>query len=173
MEKLTDVLARTGKATARELTAIMKIDAADALNMLRELQEEGVVNRDGAHWCLPAEPGSLPDMPQFLPLMPEILPVKPENLPVSVTATPECTSVAPESTSSEPESTSAAPTANQTPLKVVWSAQEDIQEFPTMAWVRQRRRELRNEMRWLSQIENIARQISRKKAAVEYFMDRV
>jgi len=35
MEKLTDILARTGKATVRELAAIMKIDAADALKMLR------------------------------------------------------------------------------------------------------------------------------------------
>lgn len=58
-------------------------------------------------------------------------------------------------------------------LKVNCSAPEEVQEFPTLAWVRQRRRELKNEMRWLSQIENIARQIDRKKAAIAYFRERV
>lgn len=152
MEKLTDILERTGKATVRELAAIMKIDAADALNMLHELQEEGTVYRDGMHWSLPVDPGSLP--------------AETKSAPVSANA-------APESTSAEPDIAIQAPTANQTPLKVVWCNPDDVQEFPTMAWVRQRRRELRNEMRWLSQIENIARQISRKKAAVAYFRDRV
>jgi len=152
MEKLTDILARTGKATVRELAAIVKIDSADALNMLRELQEEGAVYRDGMHWSLPVEQGALPA----------------EKKSASVSA-----NAAPESTSVVKDVTSKVPTANQTPLKVIWSNPDDLQEFPTMAWVRQRRRELRNEMRWLSQIENIARQISRKKAAMGYFREQV
>ncbi|EOS92902.1 hypothetical protein LU631_12230 [Erwinia tracheiphila] len=70
--------------------------------------------------------------------------------------------------------TEAAPApGGSRPLRLVLSSPDDVQEFPTLGWVRQRRKELRNEMRWLAQIENIARQISRKKAAVAYFSERV
>ncbi len=241
MEKLTDILARTGKATARELAAIMKIDAPDALNMLRELLEEGAVYRDGAHWSLPAEPGSLPDEPQSLPVLPtqpEKLPVKPEILPgvdvadkaatsrqgadallellaahgamtseelakmAGVTARKVASTLAmptskgrvlrqqkdgkfryclpeqkavvsarEEVTASEP----AAPAAAA--LKVVWSAPEDFQVFPTRAWVRQQRRALqqeerefnrtmKNKKRTLAQIDNLVRRVTRTQGGV-------
>jgi len=156
MEILTDILARTGKATVRELAAIVKIDSADALNMLRELQEEGAVHRDGMYWSLPAETESLPA---------EI-----ESVPVSANA-------APESTSAEPDITIPAPTANQTPLKVIWSAPEDFQVFPTRAWVRQQRRALqqeerefnramKNKKRTLAQIDNLVRRVTQIQSGV-------
>lgn len=262
MEKLTDILARTGKATARELAAIMKIDAPDALNMLRELQEEGAVYRDGAHWSLPAEPGLLPDEPQSLPLKPEILPVRQENLPVKpeilpgaavadkagtsrqgadallellaahvamtseelakmagVTARKVASTLAmptskgrvlrqqkdgkfryclPEqkavvsareevtapAASTEPEvaavpapAPATEPAAAAVPLKVVWSAPEDFQVFPTRAWVRQQRRALqqeerefnramKNKKRTLAQIDNLVRRVTRIQGGV-------
>lgn len=242
MEKLTDILVRTGKATARELAAIMKIDAPDALNMLRELQEEGAVYRDGAHWSLPAEPGSLPDEPQSLPVLPtqpEKLPVKPEILPgvdvadkaatsrqgadallellaahgamtseelakmAGVTARKVASTLAmptskgrvlrqqkdgkfryclPEqkavvSAREEVTVPAAAPATEPevaaVPLKVVWSAPEDVEEFPTMSWICAQERQVKNELRWLQSLKAIRRQINRKKAAVAYFRERV
>ena len=163
MEKLTDILARTGKATASELAAIMKIDAPDALNMLRELQEEGAVYRDGAHWSLPAEPGSLPDEPQSLPVLPvrqENLPVKPEILPGAVVSVRDGVAAP-------------APAPAPAPRKVVWSAPEDVEEFPTMSWIRRQKQQVKNELRWLESLEALRRQINRKKAAVAYFRERV
>lgn len=242
MEKLTDILARTGKATARELAAIMKIDAPDALKMLRELQEEGAVYRDGAHWSLPAEPGSLPDEPQSLPVLPvkpENLPVKPEILPgaaaadkagtsrqgadallellaahgamtseelakmAGVTARKVASTLAmptskgrvlrqqkdgkfryclPEQkavVSAREEVTAPAPApatepeVAAVPLKVVWSAPEDVEEFPTMSWIRRQKQQVKNELRWLESLEAIRRQINRKKAPMAYFRERV
>lgn len=125
METVTEILNRTGKASAGEIAAILKIDRRDAQALLNELLEAGVVEKGGAHWTL-TEAAPAPPAP-----------------------------------------------GGSRPLRLVLSSPDDVQEFPTLGWVRQRRKELRNEMRWLAQIENIARQISRKKAAVAYFSERV
>ncbi|KAA5936442.1 hypothetical protein F3I27_12605 [Pantoea sp. Bo_2] len=162
MEKLTDILGRTGKASTRELAAILKIDTTDALKMLRELQDEGAVCRDGSHWCLPVEQGSLPSEPESLPVQPEKLPVEPENLPVKQEILPGA-AVADEVASA--------------PLKVIWSAPEDFQPFPTPAWVCQQRRALqqeerefnrimKNKKRTLAQIENLVRRVARMQGGV-------
>lgn len=129
METVSEILKRTGKASASEIAAILKIDRLDAQALLNELLEAGVVEKGGAHWTLAEAESQLPPAPP-------------------------------------------AP-GDSHPLRLVWSSLDDVQEFPTLGWVRQRRKELRNEMRWLAQIENIARQISRKKAAVAYFRERV
>jgi len=153
MEKLTDILNRTGKATVRELAAILKIDFRDALALLHDHEQEGRAVCVNGYWQL----------------------AEASNLPFTNCVTKPATSgteVVPGKTDTPAEKATAPLPAATAPLKVIWSAPEETQEFPTLVWVRQRRRELRNEMRWLSQIENIARQIDRKKAAVAYFRER-
>lgn len=168
MEKLTDILARTGKASMRELAAILKIDTIDALKMLRELQDEGAVCRDGSHWCLPVEQVSLPSEPESLPVQQEKLPVEPNIFPgAAVSARKEVTA-------SEPAPAEAIePEVAAVPLKVVWSAPEDVEEFPTMSWIFAQERQVKNELRWLQSLKAIRRQINRKKVAIAYFRERV
>lgn len=131
MKTITDVLSKVGKASTREIAALLDIDVRDMLALLREQEEEGLIVGINGHWQL------------------AVTDAESENAYTQVPA----------------------PAPAIPPLAVIWSAPQDVQEFPTLAWVRQRRRELKNEMRWLSQIENIARQIERKKAAVAYFRE--
>ncbi|WP_312059474.1 hypothetical protein [Pantoea septica] len=140
MKNITDVLNKVGKASTREIAAILDIEVRDMLALLREQEQVGLVERINGHWLLVTKDAA------------------PALAPAAATPAPAPAAILP------------AP-APEAPLKVIWSAPEEVQEFPTLAWVRQRRRELKNEMRWLSQIENIARQIDRKKAAVAYFRE--
>ncbi|EID6634991.1 DUF1627 domain-containing protein [Salmonella enterica] len=52
METVTDVLKATGTATARKIAARLGIEVRDALEMLREQQEAGVVEFLNGYWSL-------------------------------------------------------------------------------------------------------------------------
>ncbi|EJN6575516.1 DUF1627 domain-containing protein [Salmonella enterica] len=52
METVTDVLKATGEATARKIAARLGIEVRDALEMLREQQEAGVVEFLNGYWSL-------------------------------------------------------------------------------------------------------------------------
>lgn len=52
METVTDALKATGKATAREIATRLGIEVRDALEMLREQQEAGVVEFLNGYWSL-------------------------------------------------------------------------------------------------------------------------
>lgn len=237
MITITDILTKTGKATAREIAAIMKIDARDVLTLLREHEQDGLATCLNGHWQLArteaetdnaatarteqehtANTAVKPEESKggaeaLLQLLTEHGAMTTEELAkmagvtsrkvASTLAMPTSKgrvlrlkqggklryslpgmgegalqhetgkTVAPAPAAAAETAEPAAPSGPATPLKVIWSAPEDVQVFPTLVWVRQRRKELKNEMRWLSQIENIARQIDRKRAAVAYFREQV
>ncbi|EAQ9999242.1 DUF1627 domain-containing protein [Salmonella enterica] len=52
METVTDVLKATGEATARKIAARLGIEVRDAVEMLREQQEAGVVEFLNGYWSL-------------------------------------------------------------------------------------------------------------------------
>ncbi|AYN29977.1 DUF1627 domain-containing protein [Buttiauxella sp. 3AFRM03] len=52
METILEVLKKMEKATAREMAARMKIDAPDALAMLRDHEDRGEVNQVNGYWQL-------------------------------------------------------------------------------------------------------------------------
>lgn len=50
METVFDALKTMGKATAREIAARLEIEPADALNLLRESEEAGLVTQVNGYW---------------------------------------------------------------------------------------------------------------------------
>lgn len=252
MQNITDVLAKTGKATAREIAAILKVDARDALDILRDLADSGQVENANGYWHLPgtgqqrhsappasaapaggtpsataavkardlvsiikkqgplsadelaklagvtarkiastlamstskgelvrrqvngkfryALPGDTMNAPVATPV-PEsgcAGPAAAESLPDSPVSEPVAAEIGPVTANKKPDAATDYPAE---PLQVYWNRPEDVQVFPTTKWARQRRKELRNELRWLDSIERIARKIERSKAVAAYLRD--